>query len=140
METEYRLLIIDADAHQRTRYTDYFAVHGFDVETAVTGADALDKLRTRDFDVAVIDLALPDMSGLEVIRQAKKEWVNTRMIVATANGDRNDVVAALNLNVDAWVDKHDLDMPTFYATVKELAPLIPPDVAERLLASIRDED
>lgn len=140
----YRVLIVDNDVESQTRYRDFLHQRGFEVETANNGETGLDRLIHGDFNVALVELALPVIDGLEMIRRAKDAWVNTRIIILTTDGKRDDLVEAVNLNVDYWFDKQPNDRNGFLETVAEkvkyLSPLIPPETAERLLAAIRDED
>lgn len=71
---------------------------------AETGADGLIEAATRQPDVVIIDLGLPDMDGLEVIRRLR-EWSSVPVIVLSARGGERDKVAALDAGADDYVEK-----------------------------------
>jgi len=69
-----------------------------------TGADALVEVAQRQPDVVVLDLGLPDMDGLEVIRRLR-EWSAVPIIVLSARGQERDKVGALDAGADDYVSK-----------------------------------
>lgn len=71
---------------------------------AVTGADGLVEAATRQPDVIIVDLGLPDMDGIEVIRRLR-EWTAVPIIVLSARGQEGDKVAALDAGADDYVSK-----------------------------------
>ncbi|TGO02343.1 hypothetical protein PN36_26490, partial [Candidatus Thiomargarita nelsonii] len=108
MERQYKLLIVDNEPEIRDTYGNYFAKRGFIVDTAADGVEGLDKLLHDEFDAALIDIKMPKMDGIEVIRQAlTDDLVDASMIVLTGHGDREDAIKAINYGADAWFDKSD---------------------------------
>jgi two-component system KDP operon response regulator KdpE len=77
---------------------------GYAVTEAETGARALTALADKPHDAVVLDLGLPDMSGLDVIR-AVREFAATPIIVLSARSGSSDKVAALDLGADDYVTK-----------------------------------
>jgi two-component system, OmpR family, copper resistance phosphate regulon response regulator CusR len=77
---------------------------GFDVRRVVTGGAALDAI-SDDIDIVVLDLGLPDIDGLEVLRNLRKAWASLPVVILTARGDINDRVAGLDLGADDYVPK-----------------------------------
>jgi two-component system KDP operon response regulator KdpE len=71
---------------------------------AATGADGLVEAATRQPDVVIVDLGLPDMDGLDVIRRLR-EWSRVPIIVLSARGRESDKVAALDAGADDYVSK-----------------------------------
>ncbi len=69
-----------------------------------TGADGVVEVATRQPDVVIIDLGLPDMDGLEVIRRVR-EWSAVPIIVLSARGQERDKVAALDAGADDYIGK-----------------------------------
>jgi two-component system KDP operon response regulator KdpE len=78
--------------------------HGFRVDTASTGQEALDVAARVRPDIVLLDLGLPDMDGMEVIR-AIRQRLSTPIIVLTARGAERDKVAALDLGADDYLTK-----------------------------------
>jgi DNA-binding response OmpR family regulator len=67
-----RILIVDNSRLSRTFSTDILAADGFDVDTASSGMEALNLLKVRDFELVILDLILPDISGQEVLHRSKR--------------------------------------------------------------------
>ncbi len=77
---------------------------GYRLFEATTGADGIVEVGSRLPDVIVVDLGLPDMDGLEVIRRLR-EWTAVPIIVLSARGQEHDKVAALDAGADDYVSK-----------------------------------
>jgi two-component system, OmpR family, KDP operon response regulator KdpE len=77
---------------------------GYRLFEATTGADALVEVGSRQPDVVIVDLGLPDMDGLELIRRLR-EWTKVPVIVLSARGQERDKVAALDIGADDYVSK-----------------------------------
>jgi two-component system KDP operon response regulator KdpE len=77
---------------------------GYRLFEVATGADALVEVAQRQPDVVILDLGLPDIDGLEVIRRLR-EWSAVPIIVLSARGQERDKVAALDAGADDYVSK-----------------------------------
>jgi two-component system KDP operon response regulator KdpE len=77
---------------------------GYRLFEAPTGADGIIEVGSRQPDVVIIDLGLPDMDGLEVIRRLR-EWTAVPIIVLSARGQERDKVTALDAGADDYVSK-----------------------------------
>ena len=77
---------------------------GYRLFEATTGADGLIQATSRQADVVIVDLGLPDMDGLEVIRRLR-EWSAVPVIVLSARGQERDKVTALDAGADDYVSK-----------------------------------
>jgi two-component system, OmpR family, KDP operon response regulator KdpE len=77
---------------------------GYRLFEATTGADGLIEVASRQPDVVIVDLGLPDMDGLEVIRRLR-EWTTVPVIVLSARGQERDKVTALDAGADDYVSK-----------------------------------
>jgi CheY-like chemotaxis protein len=141
MERKYKLLIADDDQSIRSEYGDYFEKQGFIVELAQDGIEGLEKLRhDKEFDVALVDLKMPKMNGIEMIKQAHKAGNNAEMIILSHDkeSEKADAIAAIKVGVKDWFEKSELHKPKFFARVKELAEGIPLEEVSRILSVIRD--
>ena len=67
---------------------------GHTVTTVATGAEALDALRARTFDLALVDIRMPDISGLDVLSRARQEGIDTLFIVMTAQNTMANAIEA----------------------------------------------
>ena len=77
---------------------------GYRLYEATTGADGLIEVASRQPDVVIVDLGLPDIDGLEVIRRLR-EWTAVPIIVLSARGQERDKVTALDAGADDYVSK-----------------------------------
>ncbi|MCX7093618.1 MAG: response regulator [Methylobacter sp.] len=127
MTQRYNLLVIDDEQSILDEIKRYFEKREFAVETALSGEEGLEKLRKQPFDVALIDLCMPQMSGLEVIQKINEELIPVNIAIITGHGGEKEAVAALNMGgiVHAWFTKGSYDMAELYRRVTELAQVIP---------------
>ncbi len=127
MAHRYNLIVIDDEQAILDEIKSYFEKREFAVETALSGEEGLEKLRKKPFDVALIDLCMPQMSGLELIQKINEELIPVSIAIITGHGRQEDAIAALNMGgiVHAWFTKGGYDMPDLYQRVKELAQIIP---------------
>jgi two-component system, OmpR family, KDP operon response regulator KdpE len=77
---------------------------GYDVQTAATKAEALDAVAVRPPDAMVLDLVLPDGSGVEICEEVRR-WSGLPIIVLSAVGDEREKVRALDVGADDYVTK-----------------------------------
>ena len=78
--------------------------HGYRLFEATTGAEGLREAESRQPDIVVLDLGLPDIDGLEVIRRLR-EWTGMPIIVLSARGQEQDKITALDAGADDYVAK-----------------------------------
>lgn len=129
MAQKYHLLVIDDEQPIMDEIKSYFEKRDFTVTTVLSGEEGLEKLRHQAFDVALIDLCMPTMSGLEVIETINAELIPVNIAILTGHGGEKEAIAALNMGgiVHAWFAKGKYDMDDFYHRVKKLAQVIPDD-------------
>ena len=98
------IVLIEDEAAIRRFLRVTLHAQGYRLFEATTGADGLVELATRQPDVAIVDLGLPDMDGLEVIRRLH-EWSPVPVIVLSARGGERDKVLALDAGADDYIEK-----------------------------------
>lgn len=104
------VLIIDDEQVVCDLLYDELNERGYLCTTALTGNDALANLATQDFDVALVDIRLPGMSGMEVLREIWLNHENTTTIIITAVNDVDTAVKAMKLGASDYIVKpFDLD-------------------------------
>ena len=72
IEMKLNILVVDDEASIRSYLSDFLAMKGFEVQVAADGAMALDILHRSEIHLSLVDLTLPDMSGFDIIKQAKQ--------------------------------------------------------------------
>lgn len=99
-----RVLVIDDEPQILRALRINLSVRGYDVVTAATGAEALRAAADHRPDVVVLDLGLPDMSGIDVLA-GLRGWLAAPVIVLSARSDTLDKVEALDAGADDYVTK-----------------------------------
>jgi two-component system, OmpR family, KDP operon response regulator KdpE len=98
------VVVVDDEPQIRRFLRAALAGQGYRVHESSTGADALVEVATRQPDVVILDLGLPDMDGLDIIRKVR-EWSAVPVIVLSARGQEADKVAALDAGADDYLSK-----------------------------------
>jgi two-component system response regulator ResD len=101
-----RVLVVDDEPTIGYVVSRYLEHAGYQTEVAATGKDALTSAATERPDVVVLDLMLPDLDGLEVMRRLRRgERERTAIILLTARGEESDRIVGLRLGADDYVVK-----------------------------------
>jgi DNA-binding response OmpR family regulator len=100
-----RLLIVEDDLALRTGLVDAFRGEGYEVLDAADGASAGELLFSRHIDLVILDVMLPLKGGLEILREMRREGLETPVLLLTARGDVNDRVLGLELGADDYLTK-----------------------------------
>jgi two-component system KDP operon response regulator KdpE len=98
------ILVVEDDPQIRRFLRATLDAEGYRFLEAVTGEDALTQAASRQPDLILLDLGLPDRDGLEVIRKVR-EWSQAPILVLSARGQEADKIAALDLGADDYVAK-----------------------------------
>lgn len=107
MTTRGFVLVVDDDAQVRDTVGAILQKHGFEVMTAASGPEALDQARTHDFDVILLDLRMPIMDGMDVMRHLKEREYPAEVIFLTGYGTVSSAVDALKLGAMDYLVKTD---------------------------------
>ena len=99
------LLIVDDDADLRLASRRYFQNRGYCVQDAGDGELALGLAKSRVFDVAVVDMVMPGLSGIDLLDQLKANNVETEVIVLTGAGTVETAVQAMKLGAHDFLTK-----------------------------------
>lgn len=99
------ILIVDDEPIQLESLRELVSLSGYQVKTASSGLKALDILQTYEFDVMLVDLLMPGMSGYEVIEKVSEKGVDTKIIVVSGETRFESVTAALRKGAYDFVKK-----------------------------------
>lgn len=106
METEKTsILIIDDDEDILKTSTAILSGKGYLTEMAKTGAEAIKKSKAKIFNLALIDIVLPDMHGTKLLIKLKETVPKMRKIIITGHATLDNAIEALNLGADAYIMK-----------------------------------
>jgi phosphoserine phosphatase RsbU/P len=105
--TSGRLLVVDDDENNRDMLSRRLIRRGFTVDCADCGDRALQMITPGAFDLVLLDIMMPGISGLEVLKVLRKTYPATTLpiIMATARGEREDIAEALSLGANDYVTK-----------------------------------
>lgn len=100
-----RILLIEDEPGIVLTLTDRLTGEGYSVENAADGETGLERASTDPFDLLLLDLMLPRMSGFDVCRELRRRGIETPVIMLTARGQVVDKVVGLKLGADDYVTK-----------------------------------
>ncbi|MCU1265098.1 MAG: hypothetical protein JWM21_1416 [Acidobacteria bacterium] len=100
-----RLLIVDDDADMRLLLAEYFRRLGFEVQERDSGQAALEPALTGGFDCLILDVSMPGMSGLELLKRVRDRGVHTAALFLTAHDALSDKVAGFEAGADDYLAK-----------------------------------
>ena len=98
------LLLVEDDPQIQRFLATALDAHGYTLRIAGTGNEGLQLAALHQPDIAIVDIGLPDISGLDVIRRLR-EWFTQPILVLSARDRENDKVAALDLGADDYLTK-----------------------------------
>ena len=104
-EAQGRLLIVDDEEAVRNLFQRILAEAGYSVVTAANGQEALDKMSELNVGVVLLDITMPGMSGMEVLKQLTSNWPETCVIMATAVADAQTAIEAMKLGAYDYIIK-----------------------------------
>jgi DNA-binding response OmpR family regulator len=100
-----RLMIVDDDAEMRALLAEYFRRLGFDVAEKESGAAALQTVASDRFDCFILDVAMPEMSGIELLKKMRDRGIDTPTLFLTAHDLIDDKVAGFEAGADDYLAK-----------------------------------
>jgi DNA-binding response OmpR family regulator len=113
------ILVVDDEKNIRLTMTQSLEPLSIPVQTAINGEEALQKLGKGPFGLVFLDLKMPGMDGMQVLRRIKDDWPETRVIIITAHGTIESAVEAMKLGAVDFIQK-----PFSPGEIRELATLV----------------
>lgn len=105
MQTGKRIFVVDDEEMIRDLLKETFQRKGYDVDVVATGKEALSQLAGHPYDLVITDLRLPDISGMKVLAEAKKENPNLGVILITGYGSIKNAVKAMKQGAFDYITK-----------------------------------
>ena len=118
MDKPARIFVVDDDENIRNTLKTIFADEGYAVDSASSGSEAISKTEKTAFNVALIDIRLPDMEGVELLTRMRNAFPRTRKIMVTGYPSMQNAIAALNKSADAYILKP-VDLEKLLAMIRE---------------------
>ena len=113
-----RILIVDDDENIRKVLTTILEDEGYDVESVDTAKKAIERTRRKFYNLALIDIRLPDMEGIELLTKMKNTTPKIRKIIITGYPTLQNAVEAVNRGADAYIMKP-FDMEKVLEEIKD---------------------
>ena len=104
MEIRDRVLVVEDDKRINSFYKTVLESNNYDVLMAQTGTEAYSMITSQCPDVVILDLGLPDMDGMKILKSVR-EWSSMPVIVVSARTHEKDKVAALDMGADDYITK-----------------------------------
>jgi len=101
----FHILVAEDDEHIRAGLVDTLESEGYRVSAVRDGAEAIKRISASDFDLILLDVMMPQMSGYDVCREARRKGQRVPIIMLTAKGEEMDKVIGLELGADDYVTK-----------------------------------
>jgi DNA-binding NtrC family response regulator len=100
-----KILLVDDEARFVETLSKRLAARGFDVEGASSGPEALERLRVRSFDVVLLDVWMPGMDGLEVLKEIRRLHPSVRVVLVSGNASITAAVEGIRLEATDYLLK-----------------------------------
>ena len=104
MDIKDRVLVIEDDKSIRNFFRTVLEAHNYDVLIATTGAEGYSMVTSQCPDVVILDLGLPDMDGMTILKNVR-QWSSMPVLVVSARTHEKDKVAALDAGADDYITK-----------------------------------
>lgn len=121
-----RILLVEDDAFLREIYVDSLTQAGFQVQFAADGAEGLEKIKEGNWDLLLLDIILPNMDGIEIMRTLKADpefapQVSKPVIFLTNLDNDNEMKQALELG-QGYIIKSQINPGDLITKIKEILP------------------
>jgi len=136
-----RILVVDDEATVRESCNRIFSEHGYEVETAASAEEGIERTMRGYFDCALIDLRMPDRDGMEIVRLARENRANMPVLIITGYGALESAAEATRLGVSDYISKPFTPDQIVQAVAGAMATALrapTPTALERIAEEIRD--
>jgi DNA-binding response OmpR family regulator len=120
---EYRVLLVDDEEEFVSALSERLKLRGIEVDSALNGEEALARLVEKEFEVVILDVMMPGLGGLEVLRQIKTTHPNTQVILLTGHGSTREGIEGMRLGAFDYLIKP-VDIEEMLAKMKEAATTV----------------
>lgn len=100
-----RILIVEDEKQLSEALGAILEKNNYQVDRVFNGEDGLDYILSYIYDVVILDIMLPKMNGLDVLKNARKEGISTPIMLLTAKGELSDKITGLDLGADDYLPK-----------------------------------
>jgi len=118
LDKQARILVVDDDENIRRTMTAILEDEGYIVDSAASGKEAIEKTNGAVYNLALLDIRLPDMEGVELLELMEDSVPRSRKIMVTGYPSMQNAISAVNKRADAYLIKP-VDIEKLLETVKE---------------------
>lgn len=123
---EYRVLLVDDEEEFVSALSERLELRGIEVDSALNGEDALAIMVEKTFEVVILDVMMPGLGGLEVLKQIKSAYPNTQVILLTGHGATKEGIEGMRLGAFDYLIKP-VDIEEMHEKMKEAARTVGTD-------------
>jgi DNA-binding NtrC family response regulator len=123
------ILVVDDEQAIREVFKHFLVQRGHDVVTCGTAEEALQNAEQREFDVVILDVILPEMSGLEMAQELQRKNSRSNVIVLTGSPGQDEEVRSRRLKIFRYLSKP-IRASVLIDVVEEAGSLLPPPLAQ----------
>ncbi|KHL96572.1 transcriptional regulator [Paenibacillus sp. IHB B 3415] len=100
-----RILIVEDEIHLAEALTQILKKHNYSVDSVHDGRSGLDYAQSGIYDLLLLDIMMPEMDGISVLKELRKDGISTPVIMLTAKGEITDMVTGLDHGADDYIAK-----------------------------------
>lgn len=100
-----RILIVEDEIHLAEALTQILKKHNYSVDAVHDGRSGLDYAQSGIYDLLLLDIMMPEMDGISVLKALRKDGISTPVIMLTAKGEITDMVTGLDHGADDYIAK-----------------------------------
>ena len=100
-----RILIVEDETALADALTEILTQNGYLADAVYTGTDGLDYIRTGIYDLILLDIMLPNVDGLTILKTIRREKIHTPVILLTAKSELSDIITGLDAGSDDYLPK-----------------------------------
>ncbi len=104
-QRDRRVLVVDDEENARIGLSKLLEQAGYQVDSVANGREALDFLQQQDVQVVISDLQMPEMNGINFLRELNRHYPSTQVIMVTAHGGIESYMEAIHLGAYEYINK-----------------------------------
>lgn len=120
---DYRVLLVDDEEEFVSALSERLMLRGIEVDSALNGEEALALMGEKVFEVVILDVMMPGLGGLEVLKQIKSTHPNTQVILLTGHGSTREGIEGMRLGAFDYLIKP-VDIEEMLEKMKEAAKTV----------------
>ncbi|MBX3009316.1 MAG: response regulator transcription factor [Melioribacteraceae bacterium] len=127
-----KILLVEDEPNMRLGLKDNLEFEGYEVDIACDGKEGYDKAINNKYDLILLDVMMPRMSGFDVCKNARLNGIRTPIILLTAKGEEVDKIIGLELGADDYITKP-FSIRELLARIKAILRRTTPDISEGVI-------